>query len=354
MLDAAPTSGWANAQGKARGPHVFVFELQQAAAISRFEFDTASIDGEGRGAKGVRVEVSASGPSAGFTKVLEATLQDRADGQGFAAAARVEGRWVRLTILDNHGDAEWVELMSFRGLAPELRPPAGNDVSGTYETEYGLFHVRQQGAALLGCYEYDGGLLTGSVKGRVMRITWQESGGPTDNGPAVMTFSADGKSFRGFWWNGSDKSSAPSGTWDGKKVSTTVGSCPHWKGSVGGEMERALMSERRARVYGIEFDVDSATLRLDARPVLDDVARVLTGHGDWNVTIEGHTDSTASDEHNLKLSDGRARAVREYLIGKGVDGKRLTAVGLGESRPVADNDTALGRARNRRVELVLR
>jgi outer membrane protein OmpA-like peptidoglycan-associated protein len=286
--------------------------------------------------------------------VLEATLADRGDGQSFKTAAPAAARWVRLTVLGNHGDPMWTELMSFRGYGPEIQPPSLGDVSGTYATNYNLFHIRQQGSALLGCYDHDQGLLTGSVKGRVMRLTWQENGGPTDNGPAVMLFAPDGGSFRGVWWHGTDQGKPPGGNWDGTKKSANVGSCPHWKGSVGGEIERALVSEKRARVYGIEFDTNSAALRPESRPVLDEVARALGAHADWNVAIEGHTDAVGADADNLTLSTARARAVLDYLVAQGIAAARLTAAGRGEGQPVADNATSLGRARNRRVELVLR
>jgi outer membrane protein OmpA-like peptidoglycan-associated protein len=71
------------------------------------------------------------------------------------------------------------------------------------------------------------------------------------------------------------------------------------------------------------------------------------------VRVEGHTDSKGSDAYNIKLSQRRANAVRDYLIAHGVEADRLVAVGYGETRPVADNGTAEGRARNRRVEFTI-
>jgi outer membrane protein OmpA-like peptidoglycan-associated protein len=227
------------------------------------------------------------------------------------------------------------------------------DVSGTYDSDYSLFHIRQQGSAIVGCYEYNEGLLTGSVEGRVMKLTWAEPPAERD-GPAVMVFAADGKSFRGHWWTGTSENQAPEGVWNGTYRSAKVGSCPHWSGSVGGEVERELAASGRARLYGIEFDLDSATLRAESRPVLDDVAKALASHPDWRLAIEGHTDSTGTPAHNQKLSEARAAAVRDYLTAHGVAASRLTSAGFGASQPVADNATELGRARNRRVEIVRR
>lgn len=136
------------------------------------------------------------------------------------------------------------------------------------------------------------------------------------------------------------------------KVSNTVGGCPHWSGSVGGEVERSLIDAGRARVYGINFDLDSAAIRPESTAVLDEVVAILVAQPSWKLAIEGHTDSTGTDARNLALSQQRAASVVAYLTGRGVAPSRLRAAGFGATRPIADNGTELGRARNRRVELV--
>ena len=102
---------------------------------------------------------------------------------------------------------------------------------------------------------------------------------------------------------------------------------------------------------GILFDVDSDSLRPESTPVLEELQDTLTAHPELKLLIEGHTDSTGDDAHNLELSERRARAVVAWLAGNGVEGGRLYARGLGETEPVADNDTPAGRAENRRVVL---
>ena len=103
---------------------------------------------------------------------------------------------------------------------------------------------------------------------------------------------------------------------------------------------------------GVNFDNDSAKLRLDADEILDKAAATLKEWGDVKVEVAGHTDSNNTDAYNLELSNRRANAVRDYLISKGVNASRLTAKGYGEANPIADNGTSEGRAKNRRVELV--
>ncbi len=349
VLDDAPSSGWCSQKGQTAN-NVFVFELATLATLTAFEFDTAGADGPGRSAKNVTVEVSAAlkGP---FQKALEAALEERQDGQRFKASATPAGRFVRLTIVNNHGDADWTELMGFRGFG--AKPPAQpvGTISGTYRTNWNDFHLRQQGTALIGCYEFRDGLFEGTVEGRVMKMTWSQTGDPR-RGPAVFVFAPDGRSFRGYWWRETDKGRPVDGDWTGTRVSDEVGSCPHWSGSVSGELRKGLATAGRARLYGILFDVDSAKLRSESLPTLDEVMRLLTAEATWKVMIEGHTDSTGTVVHNQALSEKRAAAVREYLISKGISANRLASVGFGQARPVADNATELGRAENRRVELV--
>lgn len=350
MLDDASTSGWASEKGRVAN-NVFVFEIAEPATIGAFEFDTKSIDGDGRGAKDVLVEVSATSKDAGFSPVLSATLIDRKDGQRFVAAKKAEGRWVRLTLVNNHQDAQYSELMSFRGFGARPAPRAIGAISGTYETTYGNFHVRQQGTAITGCYEFKEGLFDGAIEGHVAKLTWSESSG-TSRGPAVFVFSPDGKSFTGHWWRDTDKGRQPDGKWAGTRTGTQVGGCPHWSGSVEGQLKKDLSANGRARLYGILFDTDSARIRPESQPTLDEVVKLLASESGWSLTIEGHTDATGTPAHNQTLSEQRAASVRDYLVSKGAAASRLNSVGFGQSKPVADNATELGRAQNRRVELV--
>jgi outer membrane protein OmpA-like peptidoglycan-associated protein len=103
------------------------------------------------------------------------------------------------------------------------------------------------------------------------------------------------------------------------------------------------------------FDLGQATLRPEARERLSRLSGVLLAYpGPYSLEFEGHTDSTGSDELNNRLSGARASAVRDYVIGAGVRGDRVVGTrGFGKANPVASNDTADGRQRNRRVEIVI-
>ena len=114
-----------------------------------------------------------------------------------------------------------------------------------------------------------------------------------------------------------------------------------------------LAKEGRAVIYGIYFDFNSDRIKEESEPVLKEIAQVMRQNPTWNLAVEGHTDSIASDAFNLELSKRRAAAVKAALTGRySINGARLTTSGYGESRPKDRNDTLEGRARNRRVELV--
>lgn len=100
------------------------------------------------------------------------------------------------------------------------------------------------------------------------------------------------------------------------------------------------------------FDVGSYAIKPVMRPVLDQLAAGLPGQN-VDVRVIGHTDSTGSYQINQPLSENRAMSVRNYLMGKGVDSSRISTTGVADSQPVASNDTAAGRAQNRRVEIYL-
>lgn len=102
------------------------------------------------------------------------------------------------------------------------------------------------------------------------------------------------------------------------------------------------------------FAVDSASLGADARSGLDEAAHVFVDQPKTAIIAQGHTDSTGSETHNLELSERRAEAVRTHLIGRGVDASRVTALGYGESHPIAGNDSEEGRRANRRVDLLMK
>jgi outer membrane protein OmpA-like peptidoglycan-associated protein len=104
---------------------------------------------------------------------------------------------------------------------------------------------------------------------------------------------------------------------------------------------------------GLLFDIDKSDLRAQAKTNLESLAKILNKYPDTNIMVEGDTDNTGSEDYNQNLSERRAQAVANYLMGLSVDGSRIANVGLGELNPVASNDTDYGRQQNRRVEVAI-
>lgn len=135
------------------------------------------------------------------------------------------------------------------------------------------------------------------------------------------------------------------------QIARTAGSLDQRLDRLGAEVSE---TEVRIRLSGsVLFDFDSDAIRPDAERTLSEVAEVLQAYPGRPVRIEGHTDSIASDAYNQALSERRAAAVKRWLAARGVETGRMTAAGFGESRPAADNATAAGRQKNRRVEIVV-
>ncbi len=349
ILDEKGATGWATPKGVIT-PQSIVIALSEKTELNRLEFDTANADGDQRGAKDVSVEVSDVSATSGFQKIADVSLQDKTDKQSFPVTAAASGRWVRLDIKNNWGSPDYIELMDFRAFGKQLTHTPFANASGTYATSYGNFHLKQEGTSVTGCYEHNGGLLTGGIEGRIMKFTWKENGA-NNSGPAIMVFDPTGQQMFGLWWYASNTEST-GGNWNGKKISNDIGSCPHWSGS-GAEatMQKELEDAGRTRVYGINFDTNSDVIRDESKPTIDKMAAMLKAKPEWKLAIEGHTDSSGGDARNLPLSQRRADSVRTYLVNAGIAAGRLTAKGFGSSKPLADNETATGRAQNRRVEL---
>lgn len=350
MLDEDPRTGWSNAEGAA-APHEIVIALPERSELRRFVFDTAGVENAERSAREVEVLVADTDAPAAYQPVARIALKPLADGQKLDLAKPAAGRFVKLVVRSNHGDEKYAEIMNVAGYGIPLTSTPLKDVSGTYaSTNFGKFHLKQDGAHLTGCYEHDEGLIEGGLEAHLLRLTWYEEGG--QNGPALMVATADGKGFDGYWRE--TGSSGWNNDWNLRKISNDVGSCPHWspKGASGNVIASSLAGAKRVRLYGINFDTDSDRLRPDARSSIDQLIAALKANPGWTLTIGGHTDSSGNAAHNRDLSARRAASVQAALVAAGIPAGRLKASGFGADQPVASNETVDGRAQNRRVEAV--
>lgn len=142
---------------------------------------------------------------------------------------------------------------------------------------------------------------------------------------------------------------------DGDGVANYLDRCPNTPAGVRVDGQGCpVKDEVVLTIDHLNFAFDSAELDASARAALDAAVAVIRDHREVSMDVVGHTDSTGPEAYNQGLSERRAQAAVDYLVSKGVDRAQLRAAGRGEAQPIAGNDTRDGRARNRRVELVVR
>lgn len=120
----------------------------------------------------------------------------------------------------------------------------------------------------------------------------------------------------------------------------------------GDDKYNKIVTDGRFITHGILFDVNKSAIKPESMGTLNEIVKMMKDHSDLKFEIDGHTDSDGNDDANMKLSQGRADAVKAQLAKMGIDENRLTTKGFGETKPIDKNDNAEGKANNRRVEFV--
>ena len=142
---------------------------------------------------------------------------------------------------------------------------------------------------------------------------------------------------------------------DGDGIADLDDKCPKTKGTMENkgcpEIPKAEITRITMIGNKLFFENNSDKLKVASLTQLDELTKILMKYDGANLVIEGNTDDVGKDDFNMTLSQKRTESVKQYLIGKGISETRLTAIGNGETKPIASNKTALGRAKNRRVEL---
>ena len=345
LVDGGTEAGWCSEQGKAT-PNAIVVELAQPFAIRALAVDNTGAQESGYAgisARQIVVSGSTTSATAGFAEIV--TIEAAKGGRKEVALGKpATAQWLRFEVRTNWGHAEYTELMELEAYGDPVGPAPKVNVAGVFETNYGIMRLEQDGVTVRGCYDCCSiGQLTGNLDGRVLRFEWREDEG-ADVGTAMMIVSSAGDALNGVYF----RDGQLNGEWSGHRVTGREAECTVARGS---GLAEKLEKTGKAVLYGIYFDPDSAVLKPESERALADVLAVLKAKETLRLQIAGHTDSTNTDEYNLKLSQQRADAVVTWLVGHGVTASRLAAKGFGEAQPVADNKTAAGRALNRRVEV---
>jgi len=303
--------------------------------------------------KTVTVEGSPTSPDEGFETLVTFDIAPEvydAD-QEFPALASPEVRWLRISLAgrqvvdpDDYHGTTFTDLRGYGQQAPREAGP--DDFTGIFLTGGGgsgpnanRIELLQNGALVTGCRQSGGavGEISGGIENGILKVL------AGDGIPSLYLISSEGRLL---------------GVEVGRSYGRTIGEpggnptpcSPTTSEPING-VAAALEACESAVIYGVNFDVDSDRLREDSDPALEQILAALEASPDLAVTVEGHTDSDATDAYNLDLSQRRADAVVAWLVERGVEAPRLTALGVGEAQPISDNGTAAGKAANRRVEI---
>ena len=153
-----------------------------------------------------------------------------------------------------------------------------------------------------------------------------------------------------------DEKGCPRDT-DGDGIADYLDNCPKLFGVAANkgcpEVKKEVRTLFQKALQGIQFESGKDVIKKSSNIILDQIAKVLIDNKSYLVEVQGHTDNVGKPELNQLLSEKRANAVRNYLISKGVEEKRITAKGYGDTKPVASNKTTQGKAKNRRVEFIV-
>jgi hypothetical protein len=205
LIDGFVATDWT---GRASPSPVFVLELPERTELSRIAFDTSPLNRDEKAVRSVTIEVSDTSSTSGFEMVAELTLKRLKNNQSFSFDPEFlpVGRWVRLTVVDNHSGDDYSALTGFHGYGRQLTAVAKMpNVTGTYEghSGWGKINLTQQGDQVTGCYAFLNGRVTGVIKGRTMILTMTETG--LDGSPikhrAYFGMSANGRELIGMGRN---------------------------------------------------------------------------------------------------------------------------------------------------------
>jgi OOP family OmpA-OmpF porin len=352
LVDGTAEMGWASKKFAAFS-HEFIFELATTYDIRQINFDNTHTEEDvyaGIAARKVTVQASTEGKQGTYQTIFSGELKPRGISS-FPLEQTNHAHWLKLIIESNGGDPNYTELMEFEAMGREVVPRGKFEAhSATYETNWNAFFMVIDKDDLRGCYDHDGGVFSGAPSGNFLNIEWREYG--PQIGKAVMAVTQDGSVFNGFWY----EKGTLQGTWFGTRVddSKQPKCAEKLKQKQLSQVRDALNETGRAVLYGIYFDHDSDVLKPDSLKTLQDVLGWLRANPEKMVIFEGHTDSDGSDQYNQDLSSRRAAAVVAWMNQNGVSATRLQSRGLGETKPVADNNSPRSKALNRRVEVRIR
>jgi len=296
----------------------------------------------------IEVEVSTEGPDAGFAEVLTTDLElaGTADEEGaieeFELDEAVDARFVKLRLVDGQDPAATFFVFSeIVGYGSQESVELSSAFDGVWDERFGFIELVQSGTTVTGCFDVSadgtgGGTLSGTVDGRLLRATGTTASGNT----VLFIFAVDeDAALQGV----RSDSGAPFTFTSGPSAPDQTTPCT--------EIPEPPPPACGSVIHGINFAFDSDEILPESEPVLADLFDGLSGDPEATIVVEGHTSAEGSEAYNQDLSERRAQAVVDDLVERGIEAGRISAVGKGETEPIAGNDDESGRSLNRRVEI---
>jgi OmpA-OmpF porin, OOP family len=344
MIDGDPSGFTFVQRATAETDTEFVYALPAATTFDRFAVPNVLETPSPAQTFTRQVEVfgSASGPDEGYTLLASAVLQTPApkgDVTEIPVVATAPAHWVKLRLVGGveiQRAESAFEFSEIIGNGTQDTPALDLRFHGAWTGPGVTMALEQDGPVVSGCYD-SRGRLNGTVQGNILRALGTVAGSGTKSAFILSV--------------------APDGTLRGVR-STSRGPFRLYAGSPGppGAADPCAAPPPptlgcESVVYGITFAFDSAEIRPESEPVLAHLYEGLQSDRRRSIVIEGHTSNEGGTSHNQGLSERRAVAVVADLVRRGLDPARLSALGVGESRPIAGNDDESGRSLNRRVEI---
>lgn len=322
----------------------FVYELPALTTFDRFAVPNVLETPSPSQTFARHVEVLGSVDSAtdGFVPLAAVELATHAGPGEFTelnVTASIPVRWIKLVLhdgIDVQRDRMFLEFSEIIGNGTQEPAPLVETFGGGWRGRGVAMLLDQRGALVAGCYDRTGDL-EGTVTGSILRAT----GIGRDDGIRSAFIAVIGND--GALMGVRSTNGAPFALFNAEATDNVA--------NLGCSDPVEPVLGCGSVIHGINFDFDSAAIRPESLQVIDALFEGLQNEAAGSIVIEGHTSSEGSEGYNQSLSEQRAAAVRDELIGRGIEAPRIGATGIGELRPIASNDDESGRSLNRRVEV---
>ena len=325
----------------------FVYELPALTTFARFAVPNIQETPSPSQTFTKEIEVfgSTTGPDGGWELFASATLQtheQRGQVTDLPVVSTTPVRWIKLRLvggIEILREKMFFEFSEIIGNGTQETLALVDYFTGIWDVAGPPIELKQDGPTVTGCYDRNAEL-KGTVTGNILRATGIA---PDDSARSVFILAVVGESLlRGVRSSNGAPFRLYTGPTAPEGTATDCSEIPPPELGCG------------SIIHGINFDFDSAQIRPDSEPVLQDLFEGLQADPSASIIIEGHTSSEGSDAYNRGLSERRARSVVEDLVRRGIDASRIRPVGKGEAEPIARNDDESGRSLNRRVEVECR